>query len=161
MVSTPAGPRLVKTIPAMAMTEKFYPNTATDTERRLAMLKRGQERFNIFCSPCHGRLGDGNGMIAMRGLSLRRKPATYHSARMRRMPDGHFYNVITNGFGVMYPYASRIEPQDRWAIVAYIRALQLSQNATPADVPAGTNLDRPATGSEGGANSPGGEEAAR
>lgn len=100
----------------------------------LADLKRGQQRFNIFCSPCHGALGKGDGMIAMRGLALRKQPASYHTDRLRKMPIGHFYDVITNGYGVMFSYASRIEPDDRWRIVAYIRALQRSQDAKPSDV---------------------------
>ncbi len=99
----------------------------------LDLLKRGQERFNIYCSPCHGRLGDGNGMIAHRGFTLKRPVGNYHTDRLRKMPIGHFYDVITNGYGAMYSYASRVEPQDRWAIAAYIRALQLSQAASPAD----------------------------
>jgi mono/diheme cytochrome c family protein len=104
----------------------------------LALLQHGRERFNIYCAPCHGRSGDGVGMIAVRGLGQRRTPANYHTARLRAMPDGHFYDVISNGFGVMYSYASRInEPADRWAIVAYIRALQRAQNARPGDVPGG------------------------
>ncbi|HSI71935.1 MAG TPA: cytochrome c [Fimbriimonas sp.] len=95
-----------------------------------ALLKRGQERFDIYCSPCHGRLGDGQGMIANRGFELRRPVGNYHTERLRKMPAGHFYDVITNGYGTMFSYASRVEPQDRWAIVAYIRALQLSRHAT-------------------------------
>ena len=97
------------------------------------LLKRGQERFEIYCTPCHGQLGDGNGMIAHRGFQLRRPVGNYHTERLRNMPVGHFYDVITNGYGTMYSYASRVEPQDRWAIAAYIRALQLSQYADPAD----------------------------
>lgn len=97
------------------------------------LLIRGQERFNIYCSPCHGRLGDGQGMIAQRGFELRRPVGDYQTDRLRKMPLGHFYDVITNGYGAMYSYASRVEPQDRWAIAAYIRALQLSQHATQAD----------------------------
>lgn len=96
------------------------------------VLERGQERFNIFCSPCHGRLGDGQGMIVKRGL---RGPPSYHIARLREAPDGHFFDVITNGYGAMYSYASRVPPRDRWAIIAYIRALQLSQAAPLAAVP--------------------------
>lgn len=118
------------------LVEGFPPQAlaAFDNNSR-TMLLRGQERFNIFCSPCHGRAGDGQGMIAVRGLAQRRMPANYHTPRLRAMPNGHFYDVITNGFGVMYSYASRIQaPEDRWAIVAYIRALQLSQNARPANV---------------------------
>ena len=98
-------------------------------------LERGQERFNIFCSPCHSRIGDGNGMIAQRGFALRKKPGNYHSKRLRKMAIGHFYDVITNGHGAMYSYAQRVEPPDRWRIAAYIRVLQRSQDATKADVP--------------------------
>ncbi len=99
------------------------------------VIKRGQERFNIYCTPCHGKAGDGNGMIALRGLALRRPPGNYHTDRLRKMPVGHFYDVITNGYGSMYSYASRIQdPKDRWAIVAYIRALQYSRNAPLADL---------------------------
>jgi hypothetical protein len=97
-----------------------------------AVLARGQERFDIFCSPCHGRLGDGNGMIVRRGF---RRPPSYHIDRLRKAPVGHFYDVITHGFGSMYDYAERVPPRDRWAIIAYIRALQFSQDATLADVP--------------------------
>lgn len=99
-----------------------------------SLLDRGQERFNIYCSPCHGRLGDGQGMIAHRGFSLKRPVGNYHTDRLRRMPVGHFYDVITNGYGAMFSYASRVEPQDRWAIVAYIRALQLMRSASPTDL---------------------------
>ncbi len=98
------------------------------------MLKRGQERFDIYCSPCHSRLGDGNGMIAQRGFSQARPPGNYHTDRLRKMPIGHFYQVVTEGYGVMYSYASRVEPADRWAIASYIRTLQISQNADPADL---------------------------
>ena len=99
------------------------------------LLDRGQERFDAYCSPCHGRLGNGQGMIAQRGLALKRPVGNYHTDRLRNMPVGHFYDVITNGYGTMYSYASRVEPQDRWAIVAYIRALQLSQDGRAGDVP--------------------------
>ena len=99
-----------------------------------SVLRRGQDRFKIYCSPCHGQLGNGEGMIAQRGYSLKRPVGNYHTDRLRRMPNGHFYDVITNGYGAMYSYASRIEPQDRWAVAAYIRALQLSQNAKEGDV---------------------------
>ena len=97
-------------------------------------MARGQERFNIYCSPCHGALGNGQGMIAQRGFALRRPPGNYHEERLRNAPVGHFYDVITNGYGTMYSYASRVEPDDRWRIVAYIRALQRSQNAGRGDV---------------------------
>lgn len=93
-----------------------------------ADLARGQQRFNIFCSPCHGRLGDGHGMIVSRGL---RQPPSYHDARLLNAPTGHFFDVMTNGYGAMYSYASRVPVDDRWRITAYIRALQLSQNAPP------------------------------
>jgi mono/diheme cytochrome c family protein len=99
------------------------------------VLSRGRERYNIYCSPCHSMLGDGNGFIPSRGFA--RKPPSYHIARLQKAPLGYFYDVITNGFGTMPDYASQIPPQDRWDIVAYIRALQLSQNATKADVPSG------------------------
>lgn len=96
------------------------------------MLKRGQERFNIFCSPCHSEAGDGDGMVVRRGFP---SPPSYHTDKLRYAPDAHFFSVITNGYGAMYSYADRIGAPDRWAIVAYIRALQLSQNARLADVP--------------------------
>lgn len=97
-----------------------------------ALLARGRERFNIYCSPCHGGVGDGAGMIVQRGFS---KPPSYHTERLRQMPDQHFYDVITNGYGAMYSYAAPVKPRDRWAIVAYIRALQLSQHADMAALP--------------------------
>jgi cytochrome c5 len=98
------------------------------------VVDRGQERFNIYCSECHGRLGDGNGMIPSRGF---RRPPSYHTDRLRNQPTGHFFDVMTNGFGAMPKYGTMIPVPDRWAIIAYIRALQLSQNATVDDVPAG------------------------
>lgn len=98
----------------------------------LATLERGRERFDIFCSPCHSRAGDGDGMVVRRGFP---NPPSYHTDRLRKAPDAHFYGVITNGYGAMYSYADRVDARDRWAIVAYIRALQLSQNARLADVP--------------------------
>jgi cytochrome c553 len=97
------------------------------------VIERGQQRFNIYCSPCHDRLGNGDGMIVRRGY---RKPPSYHIDRLRQVPNGYIYDVITNGFGAMPDYAAQIEPRDRWAIVAYVRALQLSQNASINDVPA-------------------------
>lgn len=96
------------------------------------LLKRGQERFNIYCSVCHGYAGDGNGEVVQRGFPA---PPTYHSERLRNAPIGHFYDVITNGYGVMYSYASRVEPNDRWAIAAYIRALQLSREVKATALP--------------------------
>jgi mono/diheme cytochrome c family protein len=96
-----------------------------------ADLARGRERFNIYCAPCHSRLGDGNGMVVQRGY---KHPPTYHQERLRKAPLGYFFDVMTNGFGAMPDYSSQIPVEDRWRIVAYIRALQLSQNATQADV---------------------------
>lgn len=97
-----------------------------------AILDRGRERFNIFCTPCHGLAGDGDGMIVQRGFQ---RPPSYHIDRLRNAPVGHFFSVITNGFGAMYPYGYRITPRDRWAIIAYIQALQLSRHATIDNVP--------------------------
>lgn len=102
------------------------------------VLERGRERYNIYCAPCHSRLGDGKGFIPSRGFS--RQPPSYHIVRLQKAPLGYFYDVITNGFGIMSDYASQISPRDRWNIVAYIRTLQLSQNATMADVPSGQKV---------------------
>jgi len=102
------------------------------------VLERGRERYNIYCAPCHSRVGDGNGFIPSRGFT--RMPPSYHIPRLQKAPVGYFYDVISNGFGIMPDYASQIAPEDRWKIVAYIRALQLSQNATSADVPAGQKV---------------------
>lgn len=98
-----------------------------------ALVARGAERYAIFCSVCHGRLGDGNGMVVQRGF---RRPPSYHIDRLRQAPHGYFYDVITNGFGVMPDYAAQIPPEDRWAIIAYIRALQLSRHAPVNELPA-------------------------
>jgi len=99
--------------------------------RQLAV--RGQERYNIYCLPCHGLSGAGDGMIIKRGFA---PPPSYHIDRLRQAEIGHFYDVITNGYGAMYSYASRVPPRDRWAIAAYIRVLQRSQNASLNDIPA-------------------------
>lgn len=96
-------------------------------------LERGRQRFNIYCSPCHDYTGSGHGVVVQRGLL---QPPSYHSAKLLNAPVGHFFEVITNGFGQMYSYAGRVAPDDRWRIAAYIRALQLSENATINDVPA-------------------------
>ncbi len=96
------------------------------------VLERGRERFDIFCSPCHGRTGAGNGMIVQRGFPA---PPSYHIDRLRKAPVGHFFDVITQGYGVMYSYAGRVEPADRWAIAAYIRVLQKSHDGRLQDVP--------------------------
>jgi mono/diheme cytochrome c family protein len=119
------GDQLVATFPAPVTRE---------------MLNRGQQRFDIYCAVCHGRDGGGNGMIVQRGFP---QPPSFHEQRLRAAPPGHFFDVITNGYGVMYPYASRVSPEDRWAIVAYIRALQLSENASATDIdPAKWNVNR-------------------
>lgn len=102
------------------------------------VLERGRERYDIYCAPCHSRVGDGNGLVPSRGFA--RKPPSYHIPRLEKAPLGYFYDVMTNGFGVMPDYAAQITPEDRWNIVAYIRALQLSQNATAADVPEGQGI---------------------
>jgi mono/diheme cytochrome c family protein len=96
-----------------------------------ADLQRGRERYDVFCSPCHGRTGAGDGMVVQRGF---RPPPSFHLDRLREAPAGHFYDVVTRGFGAMYSYASRIPPRDRWLVVAYVRALQLSQNAPAAEL---------------------------
>jgi mono/diheme cytochrome c family protein len=102
------------------------------------VLERGRQRYDIYCAPCHSRLGDGNGIVPSRGFA--RKPPSYHIPRLQKAPVGYFFDVITNGFGIMPDYASQIPVRDRWDIVAYVRALQLSQNATMADVPAGQKV---------------------
>jgi mono/diheme cytochrome c family protein len=103
---------------------------SSDPETRkneiIEILDRGESRFNISCLPCHGKLGDGNGMVALRGF---RRPPTYHQDRLRKAPTSHFYDVMTNGFGAMPSYAEVVTPEDRWKIIAYIRALQQSQDA--------------------------------
>jgi len=96
------------------------------------VLARGRERYDIFCSPCHGRVGDGDGTVVERGM---RRPESFHSERMRKAPPGRIFDAITNGFGVQYDFADRIPVEDRWAIVAYVRALQRSQAASLADAP--------------------------
>jgi mono/diheme cytochrome c family protein len=107
-----------------------------------ADLQRGRERFTIYCTPCHGQLGDGNGMVVQRGL---RQAASYHNDRLRQERIGYFFDVITNGFGAMQGYAEQVPVRDRWLIAAYVRALQYSQNASVNDVPQDrrAELDRP------------------
>jgi len=97
------------------------------------VIGRGRDRFNVYCTPCHDRTGSGNGMIVRRGY---RHPPSYHIDRLRQVPNGYIFDVITRGFGAMPDYAAQIAPTDRWAVVAYVRALQLSQNASVNDVPA-------------------------
>lgn len=98
------------------------------------LLERGRERYDIYCSVCHGRTGEGNGMIVQRGFPV---PPSYHIDRLRQAPVGHFFDVMTQGYGIMYSYAERVKPEDRWAIAAYIRALQLSHDMKLAELPAG------------------------
>jgi mono/diheme cytochrome c family protein len=97
------------------------------------LVERGRERFDIYCAPCHGRTGDGRGMVVRRGF---KQAASFHDPRLRGMPVGYFVDVMTNGFGQMPDYTTQVAPRDRWAIAAYIRALQLSRSATAGDVPA-------------------------
>lgn len=102
------------------------------------VMARGRERFDIYCSPCHGRTGQGDGMVVRRGY---RRPPTFHQDRLRDAPVGHFFDVITAGFGAMPDYSAQVRPEDRWAIIAYVRALQLSEHATASDVPADHRAD--------------------
>jgi Cytochrome C oxidase, cbb3-type, subunit III len=104
----------------------------------LEVLERGQERYNVYCTPCHSRVGNGEGMIVQRGYA---HAGDFHTARLETAPLGHFFHVISNGYGAMPDYAAQVAPADRWAIVAYIKALQLSQKATQADVPAGSHVE--------------------
>lgn len=100
------------------------------------LVRRGKERFEIFCMNCHGAAGDGQGMIAKRGFTLARPVGNYHSDRLRAMPVGHFFEVMTEGFGTMYPLKGRMSPYDRWAVAAYVRVLQASQHTPVAEIPA-------------------------
>ena len=99
----------------------------------LALLERGQERYNIYCAPCHARAGDGNGVVVQRGF--RQRPVSFHDPRLRGAPPGYYFDAMTRGFGAMADYSAQVSPSDRWAIAAYIRALQFSQHATLADLP--------------------------
>ena len=137
-----ARPLPAGTVPRGGVGEKIAPYTGLTLFRQvlppgpppvtLAMLRRGQERFNIFCSPCHDRTGSGNGMIVQRGF---KHPTSYHTDRLRSVPIDYFYQVMTEGFGVMPSYAPQVSPEDRWAIASYIRALQYAQNGRLADLP--------------------------
>jgi len=120
-----------------------------------ALLERGEARYKIYCTPCHGLQGNGNGMIVMRGM---KRPPSYNIDRLRQSPNGYYYDVITNGFGSMYSYSAQIQPKDRWAIIAYIRALQLSRNARATDLPESLRAKIAASGAEGGAKSMGEKE---
>jgi mono/diheme cytochrome c family protein len=117
-------------------------------------LARGRERFNIYCSPCHSQLGDGNGMIAQRGF---KNPPSYYEPRLLKAPVGHFFNVMTNGWGSMGDYSAQVPVADRWRIAAYIRALQLSRTAKTSDLPAGARLASRAETGEAGTGQPGAE----
>jgi mono/diheme cytochrome c family protein len=112
-------------------TVEFLESPAPPPSVTLALLQRGQDRYRIYCVPCHSELGDGRGMIVQRGFP---SPPSYHSDSLRQAPVQHFYDVITNGHGAMYSFADRVQPPDRWAIAAYIRALQRSQMATSSDI---------------------------
>ena len=123
-----------------------------------AVLERGQERYRIYCTPCHGESGDGRGMIVRRGFN---PPPPYYSEELRKQPIGHFFDVMTRGYGTMYSYASRIPPRDRWAIAAYIRVLQLSQHATAAELPEEDRSQLPAEDRELSAGGPSHERRSR
>lgn len=128
-------------VSAALVTADVFPFPVTES-----VLNRGEQRFNVFCAPCHSRLGDGNGMIVQRGYKA---PSSFHVDRLRSEKPGYFFDAISNGFGVMPSYAAQIPVNDRWSIVAYIRALQLSQNASVSDVPPDHRKDLAAT--DGGA----------
>jgi hypothetical protein len=119
---------------SIADDELFVPKESNTFPLQLTpeLLKRGQERYKIFCTPCHGLQGDGNGMVSMRGM---KHPPSYHDPRLRQVPNGYIYDVVTNGFGGMLGYSAQIPPADRWAIVAYVRALQLSRNVPASELP--------------------------
>ena len=114
-------------------------------ELNAELMQRGKDRYGVFCTPCHGIQGDGNGMVAMRGM---KHPPTYHEERLRKVPNGYLFDVITNGFGGMLGYSAQIAPRDRWAIIAYIRALQLSRNAPASELPSDLRdkLNNPTSG---------------
>ncbi len=122
---------LVNTVPLRTVAEKL--NLKGDDERLAEqVLEHGQQRFDIYCAPCHGRTGQGNGMVVARGFPA---PPSFHIDRLRATRDGHFFDVATRGFGRMNSYAAQVSPEDRWAIVGYIRALQLSQHAEESELP--------------------------
>jgi len=114
-----------------AGTTQYHERAVLPPPMTLALIERGQQRFRVFCTPCHSELGNGHGMVVQRGFS---PPPSYHEARLRDAPTQHFYDVITNGYGAMYSFAQRVPPNDRWAIAAYIRALQHSQDTNVADL---------------------------
>ena len=130
------------------------PSTVVPFAITRADLDRGEERFNIYCSPCHGRTGEGNGIVVQRGY---RQAANYQIERLRAMPIGYFVDVMTNGFGAMPDYRMQLVPADRWRVAAYIRALQLSHSAAEADVPA-AELERLKSGAPAPAKGRGGQQ---
>jgi len=117
----------------IARNADFEPENTAEVPLTRALLERGRERFNIYCTPCHGEMGDGKGMVVVRGF--RHGPPSFHIDRLRVAAPAHFVDVISNGFGAMQNYAAETSPEDRWAIAGYIRALQLSQNATAGALP--------------------------
>lgn len=122
-----ALPRVPGTVPTTVEDE-------TPPPRTLALLERGRERFSIYCTPCHGDYGDGDGvMVRLFGFP---QPPSLHEQRLRESPDSHFWSVITSGYGIMYPYATPLPPRDRWAVVGYVRALQLARHTDVARFPA-------------------------
>lgn len=142
-----ARPQVANTVARNQLNEGSYFTTGFVNGREgdgmpfpatLAVLERGQEKYNVFCTPCHSRVGNGGGMIVQRGYA---QAGNFHEARLRSAPLGHFFNVISNGYGAMPDYASQLTVSERWAVVAYIRALQLSQNATQADVAANEHAE--------------------
>ncbi|HEY3730802.1 MAG TPA: cytochrome c [Steroidobacteraceae bacterium] len=122
-------PQLPGTVPRVSSGASEVAQVAASPIVTAGLLARGRERFDIYCAPCHGRAGHGDGVVARRGFPA---PPSFHTEALRAAPDSVFYQTITEGYGVMYPYADRIAPADRWAIIAYIRALQLSQHAPAA-----------------------------
>jgi len=120
---------------ALAEDDLFVPKESNAFPLPLTreLLERGKDRYAIFCTPCHGLQGDGMGMVTLRGM---KHPPSYHQDRLRNVPNGYLFDVITNGFGAMNGYAAQLAPRDRWAVVAYLRALQVSRNAHVADLPA-------------------------
>jgi hypothetical protein len=120
---------------SLANDELFVPkeSSAFPLPVNMKLLERGEERYKIYCTPCHGIQGDGNGMVAMRGM---KHPPSYFDAQVRKETNGYYYDVVSNGFGAMLGYSAQIPPSDRWAIIAYVRALQLSRNAPVSELPA-------------------------
>ncbi|MEP7272023.1 MAG: cytochrome c [Acidobacteriota bacterium] len=145
--AAPAAPAAPATATAAAPAGTASAKVADDFPFAITaeVLSRGQNRFNVYCAPCHSVLGDGNGMIVQRGF---RRPPSYNEDRLRNSPASHFFDVMTNGFGAMASYNDKLSPEDRWKVAAYIRALQLSQRATVDDVPASERAKLEAAGSE-------------